>query len=63
MKLTNSLPMMLLISFLSGCLGSDCDWAEPVRPAKGDDLIAAPGLSKSALAHNLAGAENCGWKP
>ena len=58
--------MMSLSIWVSGCslpAINSCDWAKPVRPWVGDDLKAAPGLAREALAHNLAGAENCGWKP
>ena len=56
-----------LLLFLNGCaslMTSDpCVWDKPVRPEPGDDLLAAPGLVKSALAHNRAGQAICGWAP
>ncbi|MGP8437202.1 hypothetical protein ACT2FY_12840 [Paraburkholderia fungorum] len=38
-----------------------CDWTKPIYVSKGDVL--SDDTAKQILAHNLAGAKNCGWKP
>lgn len=38
-----------------------CDWTKAIYVSKGDVL--SDETAKAILAHNLAGAKNCGWKP
>jgi hypothetical protein len=38
-----------------------CDWTKPIYVSKGDVLTDE--TAKAILAHNLAGAKQCGWKP
>ncbi|KML48101.1 hypothetical protein VL15_30515 [Burkholderia cepacia] len=38
-----------------------CDWARPVYVSKTDVL--SDDTARQILAHNMAGAKNCGWKP
>jgi hypothetical protein len=42
-------------------MGTDCDWAEPIRPSRADQLT--PGTQRQILAHNEIGAKICGWQP
>ncbi|OZI26725.1 hypothetical protein CAL26_05225 [Bordetella genomosp. 9] len=42
-------------------IDTGCDWTKPIFVDKGDVL--SDGTAKQILAHNLAGARNCGWKP
>ena len=53
--------------FTAGCaidprgLRDDCDWAEPIRPSRGDVL--SDGTLAQIVAHNEVGARLCGWQP
>ncbi|KVV57914.1 hypothetical protein WT49_02430 [Burkholderia territorii] len=38
-----------------------CDWARPIYVSKTDVL--SDDTARQILAHNMAGAKNCGWKP
>lgn len=38
-----------------------CDWTKPIFVSKTDVL--SDEIARDILAHNLAGAKNCGWKP
>ncbi|VBB10607.1 hypothetical protein BSTAB16_0714 [Burkholderia stabilis] len=38
-----------------------CDWTRPIYVSKTDVL--SDETAKQLLAHNTAGAKNCGWKP
>ncbi|WP_244137688.1 hypothetical protein [Burkholderia sp. BCC1644] len=38
-----------------------CDWTRPIYVSKTDVL--SDETAKQLLAHNVAGAKNCGWKP
>jgi hypothetical protein len=38
-----------------------CDWTKPLYVSKADVLTDA--TAAAILAHNLAGAKQCGWKP
>lgn len=38
-----------------------CDWTKPIYVSKTDVL--ADSTAREILAHNEAGAKNCGWKP
>jgi hypothetical protein len=51
---------------IAGCVieprvGSDCDWAEPIRPSRADQL--SKGTAQQILTHNETGAALCGWRP
>ena len=49
---------------LAGCgikIGTECDWAEPIRPSRAD--ILTPGTQRQILAHNETGSKLCGWQP
>lgn len=63
-------PLILLIAITAlsaGCatehrvLRAECDWAQPIRPSRGDHLT--DGTSRQILAHNEIGARLCGWGP
>jgi hypothetical protein len=38
-----------------------CDWTKPIYVDNSDVLT--DGTARQILAHNLAGAKACGWKP
>ncbi len=38
-----------------------CDWERPIYVSKTDVL--SDDTARQILAHNTAGAKNCGWKP
>jgi len=42
-------------------LRDDCDWAEPIRPSRGDVL--SDDTLAQIVAHNEVGARLCGWQP
>jgi hypothetical protein len=44
-----------------GGLYEECDWAEPIRPSRQDDLSDA--TLAQIVAHNEVGARLCGWRP
>lgn len=49
---------------LAGCgikIGTECDWAAPIRPSRSDQLT--PDTQRQILAHNETGAKLCGWQP
>jgi hypothetical protein len=60
-------PRLSVIAVLiAGCaidpgVGSGCDWAEPIRPSRADQL--SEGTARQILAHNETGAQLCGWQP
>ncbi|CAJ2908317.1 Uncharacterised protein [Burkholderia pseudomallei] len=38
-----------------------CDWARPIYVSRTDVL--SDDTARQILAHNMAGAKNCGWNP
>ena len=55
---------LCLAGWSSGCgMGTtrDCDWAQPIRPARADHLTVQ--TQRQMLAHNETGARLCGWEP
>lgn len=42
-------------------IDTGCDWTRPIYVNKADVL--ADETAKAILAHNLAGAKRCGWRP
>ncbi|WP_231602305.1 hypothetical protein [Herbaspirillum chlorophenolicum] len=42
-------------------MDNSCAWAKPIYISKQDKLT--DGTADQILAHNLAGAGRCGWKP
>ncbi|ARP89836.1 hypothetical protein CAL14_05645 [Bordetella genomosp. 9] len=42
-------------------IDTGCTWAKPIYVDPADVLT--DGTARQILAHNLAGAKNCGWKP
>lgn len=47
---------------LAGCgikIGTECDWAAPIRPSRADILTL--GTQRQILAHNETGSKLCGW--
>jgi hypothetical protein len=38
-----------------------CDWTKPIYVSAGDILVEV--TAQEILAHNVAGAAHCGWKP
>lgn len=62
------LPALLsvTVALLAGCgtdgrYQTDCDWAEPIRPSRADQLT--DGTARQILVHNESGAQLCGWRP
>jgi len=62
------LPRLILLAgiMLSACTqtmpsGSDCDWAQPIRPSRQD--ILSEGTMAQIVAHNAVGEQVCGWQP
>ncbi len=64
------LPALLCVTvaLLAGCATEHprpgqmvCDWAEPIRPSRADQLT--DGTARQILAHNETGARLCGWQP
>ncbi len=59
--------LILSAGLIAGCaieprfVRDDCDWAEPIRPARADVL--SDGTLAQILAHNEIGARLCGWQP
>lgn len=56
--------IVLMMSGTSGCartIGDFCDVASPIRPAKADQV--ADTTKAQVIAHNLYGAQHCGWRP
>ena len=59
--------LILSVGLTVGCaidprgLRDDCDWAEPIRPARTDVL--SDGTLAQIVAHNEVGAQLCGWQP
>ena len=43
------------------CVHDDCDWAEPIRPSRGDVLTDE--TLAQIVAHNEIGERLCGWRP
>lgn len=67
---TKTLGGCLLVGLLSGCgtngpgtgqsVDLGCLWARPIYTSVLDEFT--DGTAQQILAHNLAGAERCGWK-
>lgn len=59
--------LILSTGLTAGCgvdprtLRNDCDWAEPIRPSRQDDL--SDGTLAQIVAHNEVGERLCGWLP
>jgi len=59
--------LILSVGLTVGCaidprgLRDDCDWAEPIRPSRGDVL--SDDTLAQIVAHNEVGARLCGWQP
>ena len=59
--------LILSAGLTAGCgidprvMRTDCDWAEPIRPSRQDDL--SDGTLAQIVAHNEVGAQLCGWQP
>lgn len=58
----------IVTALASGCQGtaattSGCEWVKPIRPTAEDVSVISDSLVNQLLAHNLAGAELCGWEP
>lgn len=50
-----------LVQVKTRFIDTACDWTKPIYVSRGDVL--ADETAKAILAHNLAGAKQCGWKP
>ncbi|MFM0495575.1 thioredoxin domain-containing protein [Paraburkholderia caledonica] len=50
-----------LVQVKTRFVDTGCDWTKPIYVSKGDVLTDE--TAKAILAHNLAGAKQCGWKP
>ena len=67
MKLATLTVLILTIGLTAGCgtdprrMRDDCNWAEPIRPSRGDVLIDA--TLAQIVAHNEIGERLCGWRP
>jgi hypothetical protein len=61
------IPLIAIAALTAGCaterrfLREDCDWAQPIRPARTDVL--SENTKAQILAHNEIGARLCGWRP
>ncbi|ANN71564.1 hypothetical protein BAU08_09625 [Bordetella bronchialis] len=54
-------PIQPEIQVKTRIIDTACDWTKPIYVDPADVL--QDGTAKQILAHNLAGAKNCGWKP
>ena len=67
MKHATLIALTLTIALTAGCatdprrIRDDCDWAEPIRPSRGDVLTDA--TLAQIVAHNEIGERLCGWRP
>ena len=67
MRFTPLTPLILSAALIAGCgidpqgLHDECDWAEPIRPSRQDQL--SEGTLRQIVAHNEIGARLCGWVP
>lgn len=67
MKLKPLILLIAIAALTAGCgidrrfLHEDCDWAQPIRPARTDVL--SENTKAQILAHNEIGARLCGWRP
>jgi len=67
MKFATLTALILTAVLTAGCgteprfLRDDCDWAEPIRPSRGDVLT--DGTLAQIVAHNEIGERLCGWHP
>jgi hypothetical protein len=67
MKFATLIALTLAIGLTAGCaieprwVHDDCDWAEPIRPSRGDVLT--DGTLAQIVAHNEIGERLCGWRP
>lgn len=50
-----------LVQVKTRFVDTGCDWTKPIYVSKGDVLTDE--TAKAILAHNLAGAKQCGWRP
>ena len=60
------LRLSVIAVLIAGCATdpgviSGCDWAEPIRPSRADQL--SEGTVQQILIHNETGAALCGWPP
>jgi uncharacterized lipoprotein YajG len=62
-KFAACLALIATTLLLAGCAtdGQFCQAASPIRPSTNDRLT--NGTIDQLLAHNLTGAELCGWSP
>jgi len=67
MKFATLTALTLVIGLTAGCaieprwVHDDCDWAEPIRPSRGDALTDE--TLAQIVAHNEIGERLCGWRP
>jgi hypothetical protein len=66
MRLMLCLRLSVIAVLIAGCatdpgVGSGCDWVEPIRPSRADQL--SEDTAQQILAHNETGAQLCGWRP
>jgi hypothetical protein len=54
-------PLQPEVQVKTRVIDTGCDWTKPIYVDSADVL--SDGTAKQILAHNLAGAKNCGWKP
>ncbi len=50
-----------LVQVKTRFIDTACDWTKPIYVSKGDVLTDE--TARAILAHDLAGAKQCGWKP
>ena len=67
MKFATLTALTLAIGLSAGCAidpsryRESCDWAEPIRPSRGDVLTDR--TLGQIVAHNEIGERLCGWRP
>jgi len=67
MKYVTRIALILTAVLTAGCaieprwVHDDCDWAEPIRPSRGDVLTDR--TLAQIVAHNEIGERLCGWRP
>jgi len=67
MRFATLIALILTAVLSAGCAidpsryRESCDWAEPIRPSRGDALT--DGTLAQIVAHNEIGERLCGWRP
>jgi hypothetical protein len=54
-------PAIPTVEYKTNVVDTGCNWTKAILPSTKDVLT--DGTADQILAHNLAGAKHCGWKP